>query len=182
MAYIEPNSTVQLMTNVPLDNSYRDTFWFGSLNAQTEYFNQFIVQSGTFEKQYYQRYRRNYIKLEGKAENYNNVNYMRFRNISHGNKWFYAFVLDVQYINENTFMINYELDVMQTWFFDFHQKECFVEREHAWTDNVGDNLEPEPVELGDYVCYAYENDNMLNNVSIVIGIGFLQEDEEETNA
>lgn len=151
MAYIEPNSTVQLMTNVPLDNSYRDTFWFSSLQNQSSYFDQFVIQGGTFEKQYYQRYKRGYLKLEGKAENYLLVNYMRFRNISHGTKWFYAFVLDVTYINENTFMITYEIDVIQTWHLDFHLKECFVEREHAWNDKVGNNVEPEPVELGDYI-------------------------------
>lgn len=37
-----------------------------------------------------------------------------------------------------------ELDVMQTWYFDYSLKQCFVEREHVSDDTIGAHINPEP--------------------------------------
>lgn len=174
MAYIEPNSTIQLMENVPLDNSYRDTLWFDDVASQFAFFSGYVVQNGTFEKQYYQREKRGYCKLEGRAEDYIKCNYMRFRNISYGTKWFYAFILDVEYINDNTFRVIYEIDVMQTWLKEIQLGDCFVEREHTETDLYGEHIEPEPVQLGDYVTINSREYGIMDadNMRIIVAIAF----------
>ena len=37
--YIAPNSTIKLLTGVPIDKNQSDTLWFESKAAQTAYFN-----------------------------------------------------------------------------------------------------------------------------------------------
>ena len=68
-----------------------------------------------------------------------------FRNTSFGNKIFYAFITDVEYVNNETSLITYSIDNIQTYFFDVSFNSSYVEREHSITDNIGDSITPEPV-------------------------------------
>jgi hypothetical protein len=79
---------------------------------------------------------------------------MMFQNTAFGNKWFYAFIKGVEYINNSATEVEYEIDVMQTWYFDYDVGESFVEREHSETDDVGDNIVPENVETGELISVA----------------------------
>ena len=36
---IEPNTTIRVLHDVPLDNTYNDTIYFSSLSAQLSFFN-----------------------------------------------------------------------------------------------------------------------------------------------
>ena len=36
--YIEPNTTIRLLKNCPLDNTYDHTIWFADKGSQTSYF------------------------------------------------------------------------------------------------------------------------------------------------
>lgn len=151
---ISPNSTVQLYRGIPLDNTYQHTLYYASLSNQTSAFNNFNTGNylvGTFEPMSYVRTNRG-IKIATPISNVLTVNYMRFKNSSHGNKWFYAFVTEVNYINDNTTEIVFEIDVMQTWYISNPSMigQCFVEREHTDSDNIGENLQPEPIKYGEY--------------------------------
>ena len=57
---------------------------------------------------------------------------------------------------------------MQTWFFDYTLKESFVEREHSLTDNVGDNVITENIELGEYVNKPFVGTGLFDEWDIVI--------------
>lgn len=159
--YIAPNSEIRILSGVPLDNTYEHTIaWdlekYGGRQNQTKYFlsktkkvdNQPLV----FKEQTYQRVKRNYLKIQTKAENLYDCNYLMFKNTSFENKWFYAFILSVEYVNNETSLINYEIDVMQTWlrgaFGDYTAGQCFVERQHTLTDEMFEHLVPEDVNLG----------------------------------
>ena len=78
-----------------------------------------------------------------------------FQNTAYGNKWFYAFINNVEYINNVTTEITYTIDVIQTWYFDYTLGTCFVEREHTLTDVVGENTVPEPVDGGEPYIQEY---------------------------
>lgn len=52
-----------------------------------------------------------------------------YQNTHYSNKWFYAFILGMEYINDNTTRIQIATDVFQTWQFDVTYKSSFVERE-----------------------------------------------------
>lgn len=146
MAYIAPDTTVRIMKNVPLDNTYDHTVWFTSKSAQETYFSGTGVVKYTLNDQYYQRVAKNKIRIEVSADNLYDCNYMSFQNTAYGSKWFYAFITEVEYINNVTSEITYEIDVMQTYRFDIIIGECFVEREHVTDDSIGANTIKEPID------------------------------------
>ena len=168
--YISPNTNIRVLHNCPLDPTYDHTLYFSSVSAQTNYFQS--LTKYTFPEQTYQRVQRGRMRIERKAEDLYDCNYLMFQNTSFGSKWFYAFITGVEYINNITSEITFQIDVMQTWFFDYTLDQCFVEREHSVTDNIGDNLVPEKLELGDYVSEGIRTTNLLNETSIVIAASF----------
>lgn len=147
--YINPNTSIKILHNVPLDDTYEHTIYFGDSSAQSSYFSD--LAKYTFEAQSYQRVKRGYIRIAKNAESLYDCNYLMFQNSAFGSKWFYAFIKSVEYINNAVSEIEFEIDVMQTWFFDYTLKECFVEREHSATDEIGENLVPETINVGEYV-------------------------------
>ena len=158
MPYIEPNSTVILIGGVPFDASYENTMFFETPEKQYEYFveNDNGLRRTTLTKYSYARKTRGSIKVEKPIADLYGVNYMMFRNISFENKWFFAFVTQVEYINNVTSEVFYELDLIQTWLFDIDFNQCWIERQHTATDNIGDTLTDEGLETGEYVIQQEE--------------------------
>lgn len=171
--YIEPNTVICLLTNCPLDNTYDHTIYFNNAQEQRKYFAS--LTKYTLTNQTYQRVNRSRMRVQYKADDLYDCNYLMFQNTDFGNKWFYAFVKSVEYINNVVSEIEYEIDVMQTWAFDYQLGQCFIEREHSATDNIGDNLVPEKIEHGSYVADSLENDAQLYNTSIIIACTFNEE-------
>lgn len=163
--YIEPNTNIKILKDVPLDTTYDHTIYFSSASAQTNYFAGLTKYNLT--SQTYQRVKRGYARVQRKAEDLYDCNYMMFQNSSYGNKWFYAFITSVEYVNNVTSEITFEIDDMQTWFFDFTLDMCYVEREHSVTDEIGEYILPEPVEVGEMVFNDY---NPITNIPKTLGI------------
>lgn len=145
---ITPNTNIKLLKGVPLDNTYTNTLFFESVEAQTAYFSSLMKHNLT--NYTYQRVNKGVMKVALCSDSCYDCNYLMFQNTSFGNKWFYAFINSVEYINNETCQISYEIDVMQTWFYFCTLKESFVEREHDEKDIVGENTTPENVPLGEY--------------------------------
>lgn len=156
--FIEPQTNIKLLSGVPLDESYDHTVWFSSATAQLSAFNEYVKYN--LNNYSYQRVKRGYARVGIKAENLYDCNYMMFQNTAFGNKWFYAFIKSVEYINNETSQIEFEIDPMQTWLFNFELEQCWVDREHSETDNIGDNCVPENVELGEYVINGFHHEDM----------------------
>lgn len=168
--YIAPNTIVKVFKNCPLDKSYENTILFASLAAQTSYFAS--LTGYTFSNNTYQRVNTGKIRVAMSVESLYNCNYMAFQNSSFENKWFYAFINSIEYINNITSEITYEIDVLQTWHFDYILKQCMVEREHSATDDPGDNTIPENLELGEYILSDFGVSNELRPYSIVVACTF----------
>ena len=168
--YIQPNSTIKLYKNVPLDTTYEHTLWFDNVSAQNNYFhNNSSILLQTFDGQTYQRVVKGEMTLGVNAESIYTCNYLAFRNTAFGSKWFYAFVTSVEYVSNTASKLTFEIDVMQTYLFDVTLKESFVEREHSTTDNAGDNILPENVDCGEYVFEGYGAAlNVIGNDTVII--------------
>lgn len=151
---------------MPFTNNYTDTLYFANKTEQLNFFDGRAVY--TFTAQSYQRVRSGVCRLNIRADNIYDCNYMMFQNTNFGTKWFYAFITSVEYISNDVSEITYELDVMQTWLTDFTLNMCFVEREHSETDVVGDNILPENIDLGEYVSGTQEKTNLFNDYVIVV--------------
>lgn len=147
--YIQPDTNIRLLANCPLDNTYEHTLYCQTLTSQREYFMSLTKYNLT--EQSYQRAYKGSMRVQIKAENLYDCNYMMFQNSAFGNKWFYAFITGIEYINNITSELRYEIDVIQTWFFDFHFKETFIEREHAMNDTPNANLQGEPISPGEII-------------------------------
>ena len=150
MAYIAPDTIIYVLSGVPFDNTYQHTLYFENATAQYNYF--YSLKKLTFTNQSYQRANRGYLKLNTAVELLYDCNYIMFQNSSFGTKWFYAFVTNVEYINNDTTRVDYELDVMQTWAFDYTLGQNFVEREHSEHDYLYENLLEEDLETGELIC------------------------------
>lgn len=176
MSLIEPNSRVDFLAGVPFDPSYENTMYFDNLTAQIAYFDNLI--SVSFERISYVRVSEGYMKVGWSRDGGTatvikelyNANYMRFKNTNFENKWFYAFVDKVEYINNNTVGVSYHLDVLQSWHFDYTFNQCMIERQHTETDVVGRNTIPENFELGDYV-FDHASEFTYEPCAIVVTAG-----------
>lgn len=164
--FIEPNTTIRILSNVPLDNTYNHTIYFGSATAQTNYFIGLTKHNLT--QQTYQRVQKGKARIGLKAELLYDCNYMMFQNTSFGTKWFYAFITSVEYINNAVSEITFEIDVMQTWHFDYDLGRNYVVRQHALTDIIGENITGEPVDLGYIECSNVQSTGFFDSYVAVI--------------
>lgn len=166
--YVQPNTNIRILHNIPLDNTYDHTIYFVDATAQRGYFAYYTKYD--LNNYTYQRVERGKARVGINAENLYDCNYMMFQNTAFGSKWFYAFINNVEYINNDCSEITFELDELQTWHFDYHPDYCFVEREHSTTDGIGDNILPEPVALGEYKFNGTHALKDLSNLSVIIAV------------
>lgn len=82
-------------------------------------------------------------------------NYCMYKNTHYKDKWFYAYITDVQYQNDGMTSISIETDPFQTWQFDIVYKSSFIEREHVADDSIGLHTIPEDIEHGPYIINDY---------------------------
>ena len=78
-------------------------------------------------------------------------NYCMYKNDSYKDKWFYAFITDIKYINDGMSEVTIDTDAFQTWQFDINYMNSFIEREHVSDDTVGLHTLPENLETGEYI-------------------------------
>lgn len=162
--YVNPNSEVYLL-NVSISNDYKNQYSFPSLEAQTNFFlnkaNGNVKNELTFVKD-------GEIILEGQLYSFLNSNYMMFKNTGFSNKWFYAFITDMEYVNENATRIFYELDVFQSWYFELNYKTSFIVRQHVTDDTIGANTLDEGLGYGDYIIRNSDYLKQIENWYYVI--------------
>lgn len=176
--YIEPNSTIKVMSRIPLDADYEHSLYFATKGAQSEYFIGYNGRGGThveytFNDYSYQRTGANKIRVNQSYENLINCNYLAFINRNFENRWFYAFITSITYINNEVTEIEYKIDPLQTWFFDFNFGRCFIERRHTeydeWSANCPEIYTEEIVNNFEYVSNStYEHDMSFPNFSVCI--------------
>jgi hypothetical protein len=172
--YIAPNSTIVFCKNVPFDRGHTHTVRFNSPDEQ--YAAIYNCRKGSpstayeLKAQSYQRYDKNTLRVQIVADNLYDCNYLMFQNTSFGDKWFYAFIDSVEYINNITSEVRYTIDVMQTYIFpyDYRLKECFIEREHIYQDALGKSLTPENIDTGDSICHYNSMKVYLNNIMYTV--------------
>lgn len=168
MTAIAPQTDVYLL-KVPLELDELNQLTFDSKEAQFAYFNSVPkLEADNFT---YQR-KDGVIRFPGLIDDILSYNYVMYRNEAYSDKWFYAFIVDMQYVNDNVTNIFIKSDTWQCWQFDLEYKPCLVEREHTNNDGIGVNLLPENVELGDFVVngnltqFGYRSDKMCLVVDV----------------
>ena len=177
MAYIQPDSTILICKDIPLNASYDDTLTFYDSNgswdytAQYNYFASKTSQILTKEKYSIVRERQGVLRVEGDVGKWETVNYMVFTNKNFLDKHFYAFINKAEYVNPNTTFLYFQLDVMQTWLGDIKFKESLIEREHVEDDSLYANLEDEGIQVQERLPYdaSYNFEPYIGRKMLVIG-------------
>lgn len=160
---VTPQGNIYLC-NVPLENDYKNQLTFTSKQNQETYFNSKIIK--TFDNYTYIK-KDSVIKLGVNIDDIIGCNYLFYRNNGFSNRYYYCFITNKEYINENVTAITIETDVFQTYQYDINYKRCFVEREHTTTDDYGEHTVPENLETGEYI-YDYITNADLGSSHIVM--------------
>ena len=168
MTAITPDSKIRLI-KCPIRLDQNNQLTFANVSAQTTYFQSlpYIYENDM-----------TYVRKDGvirigtsdsvQYEDILDYNYCMYQNTHYDNKWFYAFVTKVEYINDGRTDVTIETDVFQTWQFDLVFKNSFIEREHVNDDTIGRHTVPENVELGEYVCNSYDYTSVHDQIAYVL--------------
>lgn len=167
LSLFTPAGEVYLCRGVGLDNAYTDTFTFTTPEAQREFFISKSPAGAHFSNVGPVRVG-SPIRLPINANRIYDYDYLMFQNTNYNQKWFYAFITDIEWVNVNACSITYEIDVVQTWYFDFVFPQMFIEREHPNTDTPGDNLIDEGIDVGPMMEGIPKTCQYFNNYSYVI--------------
>ena len=147
MAAITPSTDLMLL-KCPLEVDQQNQLTFANATAQYNYFSglpKLVVDDFTYQR------KDSTVRFNAHIDSIRGYNYCMYRNSNYGNKWFYAFITDMKYLNDEVTLITLKTDVWQSWLFDIEVKASFVEREHTNDDSLGTNTLPEDLELGEYV-------------------------------
>lgn len=162
-----PETEVYLLSGIPFNISYNNVRDFDTIDEQTAYF--LGKQKYKFDKLTYQRVTQQTIKLDINYNDLLDCNYIMFQNQSNNGKWYYAFITDYEFVSQNCTIITYQLDVFQTYLFDFSFQSTYIEREHTKRfNNDGTpviNTLDEGLSYGyDYECYNIEHVQQCDNI------------------
>ena len=166
------NSNIIICKNIKLDKSYKDVLNYSEQQMVSLCQTNAVASANNYS---FIRSERNVIKTSFSYNDALKCNYMAFQNPDYSNKWFFAFIDDVEYANDGTSRIKYTIDEFSTWFDYWNPEPCFVEREHVNDDSIGANTVPEELECGEYVINAsgdVETDLSATEL-ICIGVSWL---------
>ena len=128
---------------------------FNSLQEQIAYFEgiEGLVLTGFT----YQR-KDNIIRYPLQYDEVEKYNYVIYRNDYNDQtrKYYFAYITDISYTNNDVSEIKIQTDVFQTWQFDFIYKKSFIERKHVTDDIAGNYTMLEPVATGEYIVNDYD--------------------------
>lgn len=153
---VTPQTTIRLL-KVPIEIDNKNQITFANEQAQRQYF--LSLPHLEIDEVSYQR-KDNIIYFPEHIDNLLEYNYVMYLNENYTNKWFYAFIENMEYETDYNTAIKIATDVFQTWQFDLTFKKSFVEREHVNVsdDVVGRHTVPENLETGEYICNEHYKD------------------------
>lgn len=153
------------LCKTPLKNDYKNQLTFSNANAQLTYFNSVIQH--TFDNYTYIK-KDNVVQVGKNIDEIIDCNYLFYKNTGFTNKYYFCFITNMEYVNENCTRITFETDCYQTWLFQIQYKQSFVEREHVNDDTIGLHTVPENLETGEYIVNSSDYYNGLDNLKYVI--------------
>lgn len=194
MPYVVPFSTIELC-NVPgLDNTYQHTINFANETVQLDFFRSHRIDlpespgaivSDTLTRQNYIRVKRvglSRVRIELPISIVAKANYMVIYNhgensesgagVNYEKEYFFAFINDYDYISETVTEIDFEIDVIQSYLFDYDELPCMVLREHVNSDYAGEHITGEPVDIGPVITRSFEQDDLFEDYMIVVATAY----------
>ena len=97
MSAITPQTEIRLL-KCPIESDNRNQITFADATAQYNYFNglaQIVADGCTYLRA------DSVIRFPNHIDNILGYNYVMYQNEAYSNKWFYAFITKMDYINDN---------------------------------------------------------------------------------
>lgn len=158
MGMVAPQGVVYLGT-VPWTHDYKHVFYdrIGDAAYIISQFCPYSTDGYTYLRESTD------IRVPYNADDIYGVNYCIYMN---NNKWFFAFVNTITYVNNSTSLLHLEEDIWQTWGASIDWHACFVAREHVNSDGIGEHLINEPafpfeVETTEQSFIDYSTDSII---------------------
>ena len=148
MAIITPQTDVYLI-KCPLEINDANQLTFANATAQANYFLS-LPKINVGDDFTYQR-KDGVMRVPALIDDLYGYNYVMYKNEGHSNKWFFAYITGMEYLNDSVTAISLKTDTYQTWMFDLVYKRTFVEREHVNDDTYGIHTVPENLDVGEYI-------------------------------
>lgn len=170
MSAITPSTDLHLIKS-PLELDMNNQMTFSDSVTQANYFRSlphYLVEDISYQR------KDGVIRFPAHIDSLLEYNYCMYKNSNYTNKWFYAFITNMEYINDNMTAIYIKTDPYQTFMFDMEMKSSFVEREHVSDDTEGLHTVPEGLDTGDFVCSGLLNVDLVtsnkDNTNILIAV------------
>ena len=161
MSAITPSTNVKLL-KLPIELDNENQLTFASKTAQYNYFNSLSkLEVNDFT---YQR-KDGVIRFPGCIDDLVGYNYVMYQNTAFGNKWFYAYIDKMTFVNPEMTDIQIRTDPFQTWQFDITFLDSFVEREHVNDDTIGSHTIDEGLDTGEYEILDLRNSPIFESAS-----------------
>lgn len=157
---VTPNTVLKLL-KCPLELDNLNQLTFANADAQYNYFNslpQIEIDNITYQR------KDNVVRFPAHIDTIIHYNYVMYQNSNYSNKWFYAYIDKMEYLNDSTTLITISTDCYQTWMFDINIKRSLVVREHTNDDTIGSNIVPEGLELGTMIMTNYTPITYLRDI------------------
>lgn len=108
------------------------------------------------------------IRFPALIDSIEKYNYAIVQNKPESYKYYFYYITNMEYISDELTDVTIKLDVFQTYQFDFHYLQSFIEREHTNNDSVGANTIPEGLETGEYIINRKENFSRLGRLIYLV--------------
>lgn len=159
----EPNGVIKIYHDVPLDSSYVHSYNSADWNtpfatAINSYLKYTLAPSpqGISGGQSYSRLTEGSVRVEIFKGDLISCNYMQITNGINGENFpYWCFITDVEYVNNTTSDIYFQIDYLQTYWDSFTIPANFIVREHipVSEDVIGASIVPENLGLGDLIVH-----------------------------
>lgn len=154
MALVIPQTDLILL-KCPLEVDQQNQLTFNNETAQYNYFNGLPKLVGGTDFTYQRKDGR--VRFNADIEDIRDYNYCMYRNNAYSNKWFYAFITDMEYANDGVTFIKLKTDVWQSWMFSIEIKPSFVQREHVNDDSIGAHTLDEDLPTGEPIMNDFQD-------------------------
>ena len=157
-----PQSVIHVCSYVPFNSKYEHTIAFNDVAEQENYFISRIRK--TFSGYTYLRKTWS-IKVDSDLASADSWNYLFFWN-SAQERTYYYFINRVEYVSENTVELFLEMDVIQTYLFDFTLQPSYIERMHHDGIDNGCLYTDEQLELGDFTINDVRHTSIMDELCV----------------
>jgi len=159
------NSEIIIARNIKLDKEYKNVLSYNESSMLSLVRSNMVASASNYS---FIKPGKNQIDVSFSYSDCLKANYMAFQNPYYSNKWFFAFIDDVEFRNINTTRISFTVDVFSTWFDYWQVEPTFVVREHVNDDRVGLHTIREDLETGDYIVNDWVENSILNDTTCIV--------------